>query len=1208
MNRIGVVFAAYVLFLLIGMGASVAFPSGKVISYWDFDGDLTDAGYAGKTVQNNSLNFTTGWQGMAIETGPGAYGYISAANAAAYDEGEDLSICLAYKRYTNTLGRILSRSGGTNDEQFQISNFRNGAANDFTGSAMQGWNNAGAGQIAYGGVNTASTAHFSHYCYVFDTQGDDFVMYVNGTLDTNSTGIATIKKGITEPIAFGAQSQDGTYTTPFYGAIDSVMIYNGTLNASQVSELYGLNGDPFAGGGGGSNVTFTPSSDQIIGSVTYNVSFTNSTDTLNYYDRTGALTTDILTTSTELWNYTVNASNHYTYNNNSVNVSGGSLAPTLTTTDKTVSARYRENTQAASIGNAWATIDSYTYEPLANTTAFALAVLETNASGGSSTSSCRILIDGSDYDSTATRSLSAGTLGNLYLTTNDFNVSPSSNVTVATQCRKTGGANYNVDYVVTSIQSLYSTNDATNITNVHANGTGISVNTTWQPVFNWTYTTDSINISNRQNLLWVFNYRGSNVYGSTGNLTTQLYLDGDSSICQNVTRYGTAGSTGSWGNSCLASGLKPGTTYNVSVYARTTSGTSTINDGSAHTFQAELPVGSYNSTIVNGTTFNATTSTIANITMYNPIGGGYAVMLIASVNVRASSGTPTGQFYLTDGSTSLISHQRTLSSAGNGNIAVIGLFNESGTGSKTYSLNATCATGTCELASVQLIGYVVNQQNVSTNNFTVYAWDNYAGASINTFNVTVLNTTFSTTTGSVQIPISGATADVRVRSETYFSNLTLAHDTTTSLNATLQRWTGIYGYSYSGGAYLENYTVNYNGTDYTAVGKPGYIPLYNTTGNVTINASGYSLRSANITATGYLINYTFYLYDTNTFDITFYNETTNDLVNATVYWEIIGSAETRNGSTQNASINESLLTPDDYEIRYWVTSDVPRSYYVTLTNQSFKQISLYVVDKDISSWYVAIVEDPTTTKCENMTVSMLRYYVDLNAYVTVEMARTDSNGQAVLRVVPNYVPYKFIFTGSCGTFTSSPSQLIDTSNTYTVTDAQSVLTSTYLDVSSSLTYNNVTSTFVYTWSDPTNIVRFGCLDVTVSSRGITRIENSTCQNGATGSLIYTVNQTANATYIAQGSVKTNTEFSQITTNTLSINLYDNTTLRNMIPIAAVLILVTLILFGNWSAATTLVAAIAGIILIAWSGLAPLSWTTVTSWIIVLGISLYKLRR
>lgn len=410
------------------------------------------------------------------------------------------------------------------------------------------------------------------------------------------------------------------------------------------------------------------------------------------------------------------------------------------------------------------------------------------------------------------------------------------------------------------------------------------------------------------------------------------------------------------------------------------------------------------------------------------------------------------------------------------------------------------------------------------------------------------------------------------------------------------------------------YSLDYNYTEQAST-TSGEIIFNVTNGNYTvwINDSTHSLQDANITLNS-SDNFTSLNIDvrtSNTFNISFYNETTNEILNTTtVTWEIISVDEVRNGTTTNGTVYEELLTPGNYEIIYYYDVDVPRSYFVTLTNQSSETMRLYTIDEDISSFYLPVAEDQNGEACVNQTVGLLRYYIDINGYRVVEMAKTSTTGQAVLRVEPNIINYKLQFQGTCGDFTTEPAKLVSQSDTYTVSDSQGFLTSlTEIEgVSTSFTFNNATDTFTFTWADNQNLITQACLVCEIKYlNGTIEEVNNECTEGGSGSLIYTATDTNNTAYSCTRYLYTNTQFSTYT-DTLSYDFrraFENFGLIGVL--MTLLLVIGFALMGLGSGEAVVIGAGIALLISAVAGFIYTPWVAGAGLAIVIVIIMYKSR-
>lgn len=386
--------------------------------------------------------------------------------------------------------------------------------------------------------------------------------------------------------------------------------------------------------------------------------------------------------------------------------------------------------------------------------------------------------------------------------------------------------------------------------------------------------------------------------------------------------------------------------------------------------------------------------------------------------------------------------------------------------------------------------------------------------------------------------------------------------------------------------------------------------------NYTITAAIANLTTESITVFPSL-NQSFaytYHYNANSFFILIYNETTNNPINNTVptSLEVITSLNATNYTFTGAGINVSFLTPSPYTLRYWIAnqSDVPRDYYTTLVPNSAQNITLYVVDAAISQFYLPILVDDTLTPVANATAQLLRYFVGSNSYQVVEMATTDTTGQAVLRVVPNSVYYKIIWSKDGKTTTTTPAKITAQTNTYTINLRSSPFAS--FDASKNLYVNlnftNGTSTFVYTWSDTSSVVTAGCMIVRDSMDGVTRIVYDGCAAGSVGSIPYTVANRSH-TYAANAWLQTNTEFSDLGTKSLTIAPPTARQVFGLVGIfVAVLVVIAFAIIGGEAGTRgTVISGLFGLLFLGVYGIIAFRPEVIIGVVLIAGIIVYKIR-
>jgi len=169
-------------------------------------------------------------------------------------------------------------------------------------------------------------------------------------------------------------------------------------------------------------------------------------------------------------------------------------------------------------------------------------------------------------------------------------------------------------------------------------------------------------------------------------------------------------------------------------------------------------------------------------------------------------------------------------------------------------------------------------------------------------------------------------------------------------------------------------------------------------------------------------------------------------------------------------VNQTYYT--NAMIEYQVSGYDTRHYYLrnnTLSN-AIQQIRLYNLDITLGDGVQFYVVDSSGQPEENIYGYVQRYDVGGNTYYTVDMLRSDENGEDYLYLRKYDAYYRFILFDEDGTivYTGIPKKLASTSETLKINPTTYGELYEYSDgVARSLVFNNLTSSFIATWSDTT---------------------------------------------------------------------------------------------------------------------------------------------
>jgi hypothetical protein len=334
---------------------------------------------------------------------------------------------------------------------------------------------------------------------------------------------------------------------------------------------------------------------------------------------------------------------------------------------------------------------------------------------------------------------------------------------------------------------------------------------------------------------------------------------------------------------------------------------------------------------------------------------------------------------------------------------------------------------------------------------------------------------------------------------------------------------------------LTNITLSwddYGETNYTELYRDG-VNIVNTS-NTTYTDTGLS-QSTSYTYWGFAVgldgtrnttsssenNITASTTFNNTVNIYIYNEVTKELLNGTnVSINMISNVVNQTGSTTNGTLTFTGILDGDYTIRHTADGWGLRDQYQTIQANGTLSISLYLINDSYRGNVVVTVTDTRTNELPGSIIKLTRYYGSCNCYETVEMATTKDDGTALMSAQLYDAFYRWIieYDGVTRYITTTPESLYpDTSGLakkFFQIDINNNIYTTYNlieGVTSSVTYNNATSTLTYTWSDSTGVVTAGCL-IAEYANGSHYSRISNCGTGGSGSVLLTLPDTANKDY------------------------------------------------------------------------------------------------
>ena len=291
-----------------------------------------------------------------------------------------------------------------------------------------------------------------------------------------------------------------------------------------------------------------------------------------------------------------------------------------------------------------------------------------------------------------------------------------------------------------------------------------------------------------------------------------------------------------------------------------------------------------------------------------------------------------------------------------------------------------------------------------------------------------------------------------------------------------------------------------------------YNLLQNTTLNVTFDNTSYALNDTLLVLDNRSTSYTFYVYTTNSFNISILDEQNASQITDTDFSvEFIGSYQSYN-YTYNGSLYADLIVPDLYQIRYQDINGTGqdygmlRQYYHQLTNRTHNPLDLYaLLDSASTEITVNVQNSDTLQRQEGVYVLLQRFYLANNSYETVAMYKTDTQGNAYFDVELSEELYRFVIQNPFGTTlrTTSPAYLQETSYIIYTDDEQTVFNNPISlgQLNATFDWDNTTETLTVNYNDPAGV--YGTYTLNLYEEGVytNTLVNTSTASSSSGALV-----------------------------------------------------------------------------------------------------------
>lgn len=559
--------------------------------------------------------------------------------------------------------------------------------------------------------------------------------------------------------------------------------------------------------------------------------------------------------------------------------------------------------------------------------------------------------------------------------------------------------------------------------------------------------------------------------------------------------------------------------------------------------------------------WNSSTNSVMNITFYNGLTGG---VLGTSNNVANGSTVSINWSGLLTGTYGWILNIKTASenrNFSNFTFTVIG----------SSTIGPYCTTnGLLNISNITNGQYDLTVYNISSNTFynqsvTSYAvsinasesyWQNLQ---FNTYQARLylsafklfLNTTISsitgvagayanaTTNGVLFLAIDSGTQTIQVSSPgNYSRNYTVS---ITGLADNYFNATGVYDAIIAIGAVynnslINNYTSNVSNTtlgagrlysNSTTNGTLFFPTLRGYTYYVDFASTTYSSQNTSIYTNNSIEYYNFSGYISRILNITFYDEETGFLVNTTnITLQLISTPQSANYTTSTGQVTTSVLTPADYQVRYFGNGYVNRLYQLTVSDSDPTNIQLPMLQASHATNVTVAVTDDTGRVLVGHTVKVLKYDIASNSYRTNQIVTTNVEGEALITIQLSTELYYFTVENDGQVLLiTTPQYIYGTLIPLTVPSGITGF-NTYFsahDVGGIITYSSSSSTATFLFNDPDNSVQQGCINTYRYNKERRVLIETRCSNTSSGTVTSSSIDNSTGYYVFTGSIiKTST--------------------------------------------------------------------------------------
>jgi hypothetical protein len=311
-------------------------------------------------------------------------------------------------------------------------------------------------------------------------------------------------------------------------------------------------------------------------------------------------------------------------------------------------------------------------------------------------------------------------------------------------------------------------------------------------------------------------------------------------------------------------------------------------------------------------------------------------------------------------------------------------------------------------------------------------------------------------------------------------------------------------------------TGSYNAT----FQKAGY-----TNKTIEINVAALSNQTYSFTQTTENINLT----------LTFRDEDNNSIITPTqVTFSLISSNKTYLFNTTTGTKNVLIdQVADYYTIQYTAPGYTQRNYVFSMSNRENDNLTLYLsTTANVTYITGRVVRISDGAVLEGAVIKVLKYFPTLGTFNSIAQYVTNTQGESLMDLTFNTDYYKFIIEYPIGTtkLITSPEYIISTTLEFPISDAviPDYVPAIMDNIVTTLTYNNVSNSFVYTFNNEEATDVTACVKVYQTYLGTkTQVAND-CTTSASGVVYSAITYNNQSSYTALGYITPSTGVPQLT--------------------------------------------------------------------------------